>query len=87
MPTIRLPAVLDPATAGVRTVEVEGTTLAEAFEDLFRQVPTLRVHVLDEQGALRRHVACLHDGVNRRRLDTPVAASDEIVLLQGISGG
>jgi sulfur-carrier protein len=87
MPTVRLPAVLDPATAGVRSVEVEGATLAQVLADLFRQLPTLRVHVLDGQGALRRHVACLHNGVNRRRLDAPVAADDEIVLLQGISGG
>jgi molybdopterin converting factor small subunit len=87
MPTVRLPAVLDPATAGVRSVTVQGDTLAAVFDDLFRQLPALRVHVVDESGGLRRHVACLHEGVNRRRLDTPVAADDEIVLLQGISGG
>ncbi len=87
MPTVRLPAVLDPATAGVRRVEVEGATLAEALDDLCRRLPTLRVHVFGGDGALRRHIVCMHGGVNRRRLDVPVAEGDEIVILQAVSGG
>ena len=87
MATVRLPAVLDPATGGVRRVAVTGTTLGQALDDLFRQVPTLRVHVMDGRGALRSHVACLHQGVNRRRLEAPVSEGDEIVILQAISGG
>ena len=87
MPTVRLPAVLDPATAGVRRVEVEGATLAEALEDLCRRVPTLRVHVFDDGGALRPHIVCIHAGASRRRLDTPVGPQEEIVILQAVSGG
>ena len=87
MPTVRLPAVLDPATGGVRRVEVAGATLGEVLEDLCRQVPTLRVHVLDEAGELRPHVAVLVDGINRRNLDRPVAPADDIAVIQAISGG
>ena len=87
MPTVRLPAVLDPATGSVRLVVVTGATLGQALEDLFRQWPTLRVHVMDGAGTLRAHVACLHQGVNRRRLDTPLGEGDEIVILQAVSGG
>lgn len=87
MPAVRLPSVLDPATGGRRSAEVTGATLGEALDDLFRQIPTLRVHVLDEAGALRRHVVVLVDGVNRRRLDHPVSDADQIAVIQAISGG
>ena len=87
MPVVRLPAVLDPATAGRRRIEVSGATLGAVLNDLCKQIPTLRVHLFDPQGALRRHVICVLDGYTRRRLDTAVAPDDEIVVLQAVSGG
>lgn len=86
MATVRLPGVLDPATGGLREVQVAGGTLGEVLADLCRQVPTLRVHLFD-QGQLRRHVICIHDGITRRRMDHPVGDGDEVAILQAVSGG
>ncbi len=86
MPVVRLPGVLDPATGGLRRVEVVGATLGEVLVDLCRQVPTLRVHLFDGT-QLRRHVICIHDGITRRRLDHPIGEGDEVAILQAVSGG
>ena len=48
------------------------------------------VYVLDDQGALRRHVAIYVNGRaigDRVRLTDPVAADDEIYVFQALSGG
>jgi sulfur-carrier protein len=52
--------------------------------------PALRSYVLDDQGALRRHVAVYVNGrlVNDRTgLTDPVGPRDEIYVFQALSGG
>ena len=72
------------------TVEVEGATLGEALAAVFAERPALRGYVLDDQGALRRHVAVFVAGVpvrDRLRLSDPVGTRDEIYVFQALSGG
>jgi molybdopterin converting factor small subunit len=88
--TVELPEMLAAILGGVRTVGVEGKTCRAALEDAFRKHPSLRVHVLDERGALRKHVLCFHNGENTRwtdTLDRPLADGDTITILQAVSGG
>jgi len=69
---------------------VEGATLCEALAAVFASHPTLRGYVLDDQGALRRHVAVYINGrpaSDRARLDDPVGPDDEIYVFQALSGG
>lgn len=85
---VRLPRLLEPAVGDLRRVNVEGGTFRQALDDLFRQHPTLRVHLLDEQGFLRPHVLCFHNGEpNRDLIDSALGDGDEIVFLQAVSGG
>lgn len=72
------------------TVEVEGGTLREALDAVFADNPMLRGYVLDDQGALRQHVAVFVNGVaaaDRTRLTDKIAPSDEIHVLQALTGG
>ncbi len=72
------------------TVEVAGATLGEALEAVFEANPRLRGYVLDDQGALRRHVAVFVDGrpvADRKGLTDPVGADEEIHVFQALSGG
>lgn len=74
----------------VPMVEVEGATLGEALTQVFAANPMLRGYVLDDQGALRRHVAVFVNGrpaVDRTRLTDPVGADEEIHVFQALSGG
>jgi len=57
---------------------------------VFASRPALRGYVLNDQGALRRHVAIYVNGrlVNDRiGLTDPVGPRDEIYVFQALSGG
>ena len=41
----------------VQPVDVTGRTIGEVFEQAFLQQPNLRGYVVDDQGAVRKHVA------------------------------
>ena len=88
--TIELPSALAAFTGGVRTLEVEGETLAAALGDLSRELPQLAVHLYDESGEFRQHVLCFHNETNTRWLDgatVRLAQGDTIRFLQAVSGG
>ena len=72
------------------TASVEAATLGEALATVFATQPKLRGYVLDDQGALRRHVAIYVNGEpvrDRIRLSDPVGAQDEVYVFQALSGG
>ena len=89
MPTIAFTSALQrflPAP----TAEVDGATVGDALAKVFAGRPQLRGYVLDDQGALRRHVAVYVNGQpvrDRTRLSDPVGPRDEIYVLQALSGG
>lgn len=72
------------------TVEAEGATVNETLAQVFARAPALRGYVLDDQGAVRRHVAIYVNDqplADRQRLSDPVGPRDEIFVLQALSGG
>jgi len=74
----------------VPPMRVEGATVGEALDAVFAERPALRGYVLDDQGAVRRHVAVYVGGDpvrDRTRLSDPVAADAEIYVLQALTGG
>jgi hypothetical protein len=94
VPTIVLAAPiarwLPSGERGEKSFAVAGSTVREAVEDLLAQVPTLRGYVLDDQGALRHHVAAFVNGVvvrDKRALAEAVPADGEVYLVQALSGG
>ena len=57
---------------------------------VFADRPALRGYVLDDQGALRRHVAVYLNGLpvrDRTRLSDRVGPRDEIHVFQALTGG
>jgi molybdopterin converting factor small subunit len=86
--TVRLPRVLADLVGGDLRIEVTGNTLKNALGDLVRQRPDLELHLLDESGALRRHILCFcNDTYTRTQLDLPVHPGDTITVLHSVSGG
>jgi len=72
------------------SAEVEGATVGAALEAVFAVRPALRSYVLDDQGAVRRHVAVYVDGQpikDRLKLGDPVGPREEICVFQALSGG
>jgi molybdopterin converting factor small subunit len=87
--TLELPSLLRNVLPK-GSLSVEGGTLSEALEDAYRQVPGLRVHLVDESGGFRRHVLCFLNDVSTRamdRTDRPLQDGDRITILQAVSGG
>lgn len=88
--TLELPSLLRSIVGQGEALTVEGATLEEALADAFRQVPGLRVHLLEESGAFRPHVLCFLNELNTRWLDglnQPLRDGDTITILQAVSGG
>lgn len=70
--------------------EVAGATVADALGRVFENNPRLRRYVLDDQGALRKHMLVFVDGLpakDRTRLSDPVEDRSEIFVMQALSGG
>ena len=72
------------------TREVAGATLREVLDGYFAENARARGYVLDDQGALRKHMAIFIDGRqvrDRSALTDPVDGTAVIDLIQSLSGG
>lgn len=70
--------------------EAAGRTVREVLDRVFADNPRLRGYVVDERGALRRHMSVFVDGrqiQDRERLSDPVEPRSEIYVMQALSGG
>ena len=89
MPTVSFTSALQRFLS-VPATQVEGMTVGEALAVVFASRPVLRGYVLDDQGAVRRHVAVYVNGEpvhDRVRMTDPVGMHDEIYVFQALSGG
>ena len=68
-------------------VEVSGATLGAALAELDRKYTGIRFRMVDEQDRIRRHIRIFVNGEQARELSLPLAARDEIVIVQALSGG
>ena len=84
---VRIPTPLRSYTDQQATVDAEGSTIAEVLVDLDRSYPGIRFRVVDEQGRLRKHMKVFVNQDAARDLQAAVDPSDEIVLMQALSGG
>ena len=70
--------------------ELPPGTLAAVLDKAFAAAPALRGYVLDEQGAVRKHVAVFVNGemiASRRELGQPLGSGDRIMVIQALTGG
>jgi hypothetical protein len=71
-------------------MEAEGATVAQVLAAVFAVHDRLGSYVLDDQGALRKHMTILVDGrriADLERLTDPVAPTSEVWVMQALSGG
>lgn len=84
---VRIPSPLFSYTGQRDEVDVTGETVAALLMDLDRQFPGIRFRMIDEQDSIRSHIRIFVNGEQIRELDTAVQPSDEIQILQALSGG
>lgn len=89
MPTVEFaPALTRHVACPPQTVEAG--SLRAALDAAFLAAPALRSYVLDEQGAVRKHVAVFVNAqmiASRSRLDIPLGAQDKVMVIQALTGG
>jgi molybdopterin converting factor small subunit len=84
---VRIPTPLRSYTGNQTNVDADGATIADVLTDLDRQYPGIRFRLVDEQGALRRHMNVFVDGERVRDLSRSLEGVDELVVMQALSGG
>lgn len=69
---------------------VDGATVGEVLAAYFEQRPAVRSYVLDDVGAVRKHVAVFVDDdliADRSGLTDPVGPNSRVHVFQALSGG
>jgi molybdopterin converting factor small subunit len=90
MPRVRFTSHLRKFFPGLDSMTVEAETVADLVAALNRQHPGIADYLIDEQGALRKHVnifvgeTLVHD---RRALSDTLDTDDEVYVMQALSGG
>ena len=70
--------------------EAEGSSVREILDNVFAENPRARSYVLDDQGALRKHMTIFVDGetiCDRANLSDRVGPNSMIRVFQALSGG
>jgi len=83
---VSIPSPLRSYT-GAEHVEADGGTLAELMHDLDRRYPGIRFRMIDEQGGIRRHIRIFVNREQAATLADPLTPTDQIQILQNLSGG
>lgn len=68
-------------------VDAEGATLAEVLDDLNWRYPGIRFRIVDEQDRMRRHMRFFINSEQTFDLHHPLRPTDEVLLVQALSGG
>lgn len=90
MPTVRFTSALAAFFPGLKPMELEGGTVREIMNALTEIYPNLNRYVLDEKGALRKHVNIFVNQqliTDKVGLSDTVGPTDEIFVIQALSGG
>lgn len=65
---------------------VAAASVGAALERVFADNARLRGYILDDQGRVRKHVTLYRNG-EKVGLAEPLAAGDELYVMQALSGG
>ncbi len=84
---ILIPTPLRSYTRQKRLVEADGATVGAVLDDLEGQFPGIRFRMVDEHDRMRRHMRLFINGEQVFDLSRPVATTDEIAIVQALSGG
>ncbi|WP_193214064.1 MoaD/ThiS family protein [Luteolibacter marinus] len=89
MPSIAFSQHLQTHVDVVRS-EVTGSTVREALEEVVKLNPRLKSYVLEDTGAVRKHISIFVNGESvrdRLNLSDPLPADGDVFVMQALSGG
>lgn len=71
-------------------MQIEAHSLKSALQEAFHLLPALRGYVLDDQGAIRKHVTIFINDqtiADRDELSDSLRDGDRVYVFQALSGG
>jgi sulfur-carrier protein len=86
---VKLTSVLQ-RVVGAKSVQTEGSTVAELLENMNRQYPGFKDQIITSDGGLHRFVNIYINDEDIRflqSLDTPVKEGDVLSILPALAGG
>lgn len=90
MPVVKFTYALKRFYPGLKEVNIEASTVADIVKKLDDIYPRMSSYIIDEQGALRKHVnifignSIIEDKIS---LADKVSEHDEVYIMQALSGG
>jgi len=90
MPVVRFPTVMKFYVNNQSEFPVQGETVAEIIDHIVQQYPSVKFHLLDAEGKLRRHFNIFVNGVHIHDLngmDTSLKEDDKVILMASAAGG
>ena len=83
---VLIPSALRSYTERSET-EAAGATVAAVLADLDRRYSGIRFRMIDEQDRIRPHIRIFVNGQQVHDLTHPLRTTDEMVIVQALSGG
>jgi len=90
MPIVRFPALMKFYVDNQSEFPVSGTTVAEVLSNVIARYPTLKPHMFESNGNLRRHFNIFVNSEHIRELnglDTVLKEDDKVILMVSAAGG
>jgi len=90
MPSVRFPAVMKYYVNNQAEFSISASTARELIEKIAEQYPSIKFHLLDANGNLRRHFNVFVNGTHIRDLngmETALKESDKVILMASAAGG
>ena len=87
---IRFPAVMKYYVDNQAEFSVSASTAAELIEKIIEQYPSVKFHLVDSEGNLRKHFNVFVNGIHIRDLngmDTRLNEEDKVILMASAAGG
>ena len=84
---VLIPSSLRSYTNEQRLVEAQGGTLADLLADLERRYPGIRFRMINEQERMRPHIRFFINREQAFDLARPLQPTDEVFIVQALSGG
>jgi molybdopterin converting factor small subunit len=90
MPIVRFPAMMKYYLDNQAEFFVPASTVKELVDRVIEQHPSVKFHLVDSEGKLRKHFNVFINGTHIRDLngmDTKVHEEDKVILMASAAGG
>ena len=90
MPTVRFPNVMKYYVDNQTEFSLSAKSVQELVDQIIQEYPSVKFHLVDSKGQLRKHFNIFVNGVHIRDLngmETPLKAEDKVILMASAAGG